>query len=81
MLLIVRKRKKIYKIIIRLLQVSVSAAVPFAAKTFRSTRGASFWNADTRFTPGAFSRNFSTETAVQCAEQKSRNRWPINTHT
>jgi hypothetical protein len=46
---------KIYKIVLRMRARSTfSAAVPFAATTFNLTRGDSFWNAVTRFTPSAF---------------------------
>ena len=95
MLLIFQKMKKTYKkynnnkMLAALAQAQskmlqhlwVLAAVPYAATTFNSTRGASFWNAVTPFTPSAFWSSFATETAVPCAEQKSRNRRLTNSHT
>ncbi len=66
---------------LKLKHLWISAAVPYAATTFNLTRGASFWNAVTPFTPSAFSRSFNIETAAPCAEQKLRNRRLTNTHT
>ena len=77
-----KKKKKKYKTIMipqksrsrrRGLRLDSDAA-PFAWTRFNLKRGASFWNAVTRFTQNASCSNFSTETAVRCAEQRSRNR-------